>query len=187
MSRRQVHFRFEILILLCLNTLREGVVILILLSSIIVINKSRLWNAIDYWCYRAIIKCEIKNAYKGPLSTPLFLMNPDKYVVWAWATGGRRDFNFNFFCHFTRPVAVILNFIAQKNWGRQEMRNWNFIVIGLNRIGRERSMNNTAYEFKWVTQGFPGLNCIVGMLLTCRIDTKCLHMACQCNIFFYFR
>ena len=32
----------------------------------------------------------------------------------ALARGGRQEFNFMFFCHFDRPVSLILNFIAQK-------------------------------------------------------------------------
>ena len=121
-----------VLILLSIDTLREGVVIWILFPSILEIQCTGLWNTIDHWYYRVIIKCEIKQLTKDPFLSSLFMINGDKYMVSlsAWVRGGRHDFNFTPFCHFARPVYLILNFIAQRI-GREEMQDWKFIVIGL--------------------------------------------------------
>ena len=61
-----------------------------------------------------IIKCEMKTICKGALFNSLFLINQEKFMVSAWARGGRQNFNFTFFCHFDWPVSLILIFIVQK-------------------------------------------------------------------------
>ena len=52
-------------------------------------------------------------------------------MVSAWAGGGRQDFNFTFFCHFARPVSLILNFIAQKVRGGRKCRIENLLWLAL--------------------------------------------------------
>ena len=68
---------------------------------------------------------------KGPLFTSLFLINQEKYMVSAWARGGRQDFNFTIFYHFGRPVSSILNFIAQKVRGGRQCRIENLLWLAL--------------------------------------------------------
>ena len=61
----------------------------------------------------------------------LFLIIWEKYMVTASAGGGRQDFNFTFFCHFARPVSLILNFIAQKIGGGRKCRIENLLWLAL--------------------------------------------------------
>ena len=118
-------------ILLCLNTLREGVVIF---YFILFCSWDTGHEAMK--CHRLLVlhshyQVWDKKTYKGPLFTSLLVMNHEKYVVSARARGGRQDFYFTFLCHFARPVSLILNFIAQKVRGGRICRIENLLWLAL--------------------------------------------------------
>ena len=99
-----------------------------------IVTKSILASLLVYVVREPLSRVWYKKICKRPLFTSLFLMIWEKCTVSAWASKGRQDFNFTFFCHFGRPVSLILNFIAQKFGGGRKCRIENLLWLACTKL-----------------------------------------------------